>query len=116
MIVLVSKLKHLKKREQIDLVENYNCIVVVCSESMFQKRYVKSMTRIYKALRDKGATFCVFLPEDAGVGNHWSREDYLKQAPDDLKFLFSDEKYVFKFQKYFHEEDQEIVRLFHTVS
>ena len=63
---------------------------------------------LYARVLQKGIECFAFLPKKC----EWSAIDYHEHAPEALKPLFvKTERPVFKFTKYYHEEDQQIAEL-----
>ena len=67
------------------------------------------------AVTSKGVKVCAFLPE--ADDNKWSKQDYFNNAPSYLKHLFDEKQsFIFRFSKYFYEEDEQIAKLYHAVN
>ena len=88
------------------------CVAVVCHEQMFKNR---ALVESLVAVTSRGVRVCAFLPELND--NNWSIEDYFHKAPSELKHLFDEKQsFIFRFSKYFYEEDEQIAKLYHAVN
>ena len=88
------------------------CVAVVCHKQMFKNQ---ALVATLIAVTSKGVKVCAFLPEADDY--KWSKEDYFDNAPLELKHLFDEKQsFIFRFSKYFYEQDEQIAKLYHAVN
>ena len=110
-VVKVSKVKN-QAKGVLKRAAFCQCVAVVCDEQMFKNQ---ALVASLITVSSRGVKVCAFLPETND--NNWSKEDYFHKAPSELKHLFDEKQsFIFRFSKYFYEEDEQIAKLYHAVN